>query len=482
LLEGFGAARVLCIGDVMLDCFVEGRVERVSAEAPVQILRIGSKQTMLGGAGNVARNVAALGARAVLVAVTGVDAAAEEIAELADSEGRLTSRLVAEAGRPSTVKTRYLAEGQQLLRADDETVEAIADETAARVIEAARAELPRADVVVLSDYRKGVLTDAVLATVIAEARAASVPIIADPKREDFSAYSGVDVLKPNRAELELASRLPCETNEAVETAARSAMRGCAIGALLVSRSEHGMSLVPRDAKPLHLPSGAREVRDVSGAGDTVVATAAVAVAAGAELAVAADLANAAGGVVVGTSRTATVSRDALAERLLGSPASVSQAKLHSTNAAILEVERWRERGLRVGLTMGRFDPLGSDDVSLLSEAKSACDRLVVAVHGDCLLPAGGDEAHAMQPESARALVVASLSAVDMVVVTAETPLSSLLGLLRPDVLIRGGGSMPDDGIDGALLRRYDGEVKLAETAPDPGSSGVGVTIFDRRST
>jgi D-beta-D-heptose 7-phosphate kinase/D-beta-D-heptose 1-phosphate adenosyltransferase len=462
----------------MLDRFVHGRVDRVSAEAPIQILHVGSQQAMLGGVGNVGRNVVSLGAHATLIAVIGDDSAATQIADLAESEEQLTPRLIVEAGRPSTVKTRYIAEGQQLLRADDETDAAISDETARRVIAAVESELRRADVMVLSDYMKGVLTDPVLAAAIAAARAAGVPVIADPKRDDFEAYAGVAVLKPNQAELAAAARLPCGSDKEVEAAARKAMRDCGIDAMLVSRSEQGMSLVERHAPPMHLPAKAREVFDVSGAGDTVVATAAVAIAAGADHAVAAELANVAGGIVVGKSGTAVVSHDELASGLLAAEVASSEAKVVSAEASLAAVKRWRKRGQRVGFTNGCFDLLHPGHVSLLEEARAACDRLVVAMNSDESVKRLKGENRPVQHEAARAIVLASLSMVDLVVVFSEDTPTALIGLLQPDVLIKGGDYTIDEVVGGDLVRAYGGEVRLASVVPGYSSSKVIAKMSD----
>ena len=428
-LDDFHTARVLCIGDVMLDRFVYGRVERVSAEAPIPILHVSSQRAMLGGVGNVGRNVVALGAHAVLIAVTGDDLAGNEIAELAESERNLTPRLIVEAGRPSTVKTRYIAEGQQLLRTDEETTAAISDEAARRVIAAVKAELRKTDVMVLSDYTKGCLTNDVLAVAIAEARSAGVPVVGDPKRDDFDAYSGVTILKPNQAELASAARLPCENDAEVEAAARKTMNDYGIDAMLVSRSEQGMSLVQRDAEALHLSAKALEVFDVSGAGDTVVATTAVALAAGVELAIGAELANVAGGIVVGKVGTAVVSRDELASGLLAVEVSSSEAKVLSAEAAAATVDRWRDRGQKIGFTNGCFDLLHPGHISLLTEAKAACDRLVVAMNSDESVQRLKGDDRPIQHETARAIVLASLSTVDVVVIFSEDTPIPLLELL-----------------------------------------------------
>lgn len=479
VLDGFPAARVLCIGDVMLDRFVYGRVDRVSAEAPIPILHVGTQRAMLGGVGNVGRNVVALGARAVLIAVTGDDPAASEIAELAGFEALLTSRMIAEPGRQSTVKTRYIAEGQQLLRIDDEATVAISHETARRVTTAIRTELHEADVVVLSDYMKGVLTDDVLALVITEARAAGVPVIADPKRHDFGIYSGVTILKPNQAELAAAVRLPCGDDAEVEACARRVMDDCGIGAVLVSRSAQGMSLVQRDAKARHLAAKPLGVFDVSGAGDTVVATVAVALAAGAELDVAAELANVAGGIVVSKVGTAVVGREELAAGLLAVEVPSPETKVVSAEAAVVEIESWRERGQKVGFTNGCFDLLHPGHVSLLSEARAACDRLIVALNSDESVKRLKGEDRPVQPEHARAIVLASLGMVDMVVVFSEDNPIALLELLKPDVLIKGGDYTIDEIVGAEVVRAYGGDVKLAALTPGHSSSEVIARISSR---
>ena len=461
---------MLCIGDLMLDRFVDGRVERVSAEAPIQILRIRSQRAMLGGVGNVGRNVVALGAEAVLVTVIGDDPAAKEISDLAASEARLAPRLIVEAGRQSTVKTRYVAEGQQLLRADDEVTTSISDETARSVIAAIRMELPEADVMILSDYMKGVLTDDVLRVAIAAARAAGVPVIADPKRDDFSAYSGVTILKPNEAELAAATRLPCGNDAEVEDSARMVISDCGIGTVMVSRADRGMSLVQRDAKARHFAANAREVFDVSGAGDTVVATTAVALAAGAELDAAAELANVAGGLVVSKVGTAVVDREELAAALRAAEVASSDGKVMSAGTAIAAVDRWRQRGQKIGFAYGCFDLLHPGHVSLLTEAKATCDRLVVAMNSDRSVKRLKGEARPFQHQTARATVLASLSMVDMVVVVSEDTPTSLLELLKPDLLIKGGEFTIDEMLGADLVRAYGGEVKLAALVPGHSTS------------
>ncbi|MBW2697077.1 MAG: D-glycero-beta-D-manno-heptose-7-phosphate kinase [Deltaproteobacteria bacterium] len=484
MLEGFHRSRVLCVGDVMLDRFSYGRVERVSDEAPIQILHVGSQRSMLGGAGNVVRNVVALGARAILIAVTGDDDSAREIDELAESEERLEQRLVVDPSRPTTVKTRFIAEGQQLLRADSESTDPVGEETTRRLIEAIAAELRHADVMVLSDYMKGVLTDELLSVAIAKAKVAGVPVIVDPKREDFSVYSGATVLKPNRAELEAGGRQACQTDAEIELAARGVARDCRIDAVLVTRSQQGMSLIRPDCEALHLRAKALEVSDVSGAGDTVVATTAVALASGAALHSAAELANIAGGIVVGKLGTAVVSREELGAALIAADASATEAKVKSAEAAYLDVQRWRKKGCRIGFTNGCFDLLHPGHISLLTEAKSHCDRLIVGLNSDESVKRLKGSDRPVQPEAARAIVLASMNVVDRVVIYSDDTPIPLLYLLEPDVLIKGGDYTIDEVIGGDVVQGYGGVVKIASLAPGHSSSEViaKMSAKSRRST
>ena len=473
LLDDLHRGRIACLGDLMLDRYVYGTVERISAEAPIPIFGVARNDAMPGGVGNVVRNVAAAGGKAHLLALRGEDGAGAEIAEQVAEMAGVGADLVIAAGRPTTVKTRYIAAGQQLLRADRETTEAISTADGEALLRALDKALAEADVLVLSDYGKGVLSDAVLAAAIQRARAANIPIIADPKRSDLTVYDGVDFLKPNRAELAGATGMPCGTDDQVTLAARAVLGKCAIGALLVSRSEQGISLIPRDGAPIHLAVRAPEVFDVSGAGDTVVAIFALALAVGAAPGLAARLANLAAAIVVGKVGTAAVSRDELANGILSADLTRSEDKVVSAAMAGADVERWRARGLRVGFTNGCFDLLHPGHISLLNEAKSNCDRLIVAINDDASarrLDKGAGRP--VQGEAARALVLASLAMVDRVLIYADDTPIPLLRQLRPDVLIKGGDYDIDGVVGGDIVQGYGGEVKLAKFLDGHSSTAV----------
>ncbi len=269
-LARFPARTLLVLGDVMLDRYVLGDVRRISSEAPIPVLHAQSRRAVLGGAGNVAQNAAALGARVVLVGAVGTDGPADEAATILAADRRIASRLVAVAGRPTTVKTRFMSGGHQLLRLDEEVTTPLAPAMEDAILAAFAAALPEADVVVVSDYAKGVLTDAVLRGAIAAARAAGKPVVVDPKRPTFAAYAGADVLTPNAMEAARATGIDCADDAGAARAALATRAQSACGAVLVKRSEKGLTLVEGDAAPLHIPTRAQAVADVSGAGDTLV--------------------------------------------------------------------------------------------------------------------------------------------------------------------------------------------------------------------
>ncbi len=472
LIDTLANGRVVCLGDVMLDRFTYGAVSRVSPEAPIPVLRIDREAEMLGGAGNVARNLAALGVETVLIAAVGDDAPGRVVTELAASEVNVEARLIVEAGRPTTLKTRYVADGQQLLRADAETASALSAATVADLLAALDAALMTADVLVLSDYAKGVLGDDVLAAAIEKAKAAGVPVVADPKRRDIAAYAGVTLLKPNVGELAAASGLACDDDAGVAAAAAKLLAGNDIAAMLVSRSGAGVSLVTADGAATHLPADAREVFDVSGAGDTVVATAAAALAAGADLEQAARLANLAGGVVVGKVGTAVVHADDLAAALTSAEASAQDAKIVTATGAAERVARWRARGLRVGFTNGCFDILHPGHVSLLRQARAACDRLIVGLNSDASVARLKGPDRPVQTETARARVLASIASADLVVVFDEDTPLKLLETLKPDLLVKGADYTIDQVVGAKEVQAWGGRVLLADIVDGHSTTGT----------
>jgi D-beta-D-heptose 7-phosphate kinase/D-beta-D-heptose 1-phosphate adenosyltransferase len=464
-------ARVLVMGDVMLDRYVEGTVERMSPEAPIPVVRVGTERTMPGGAGNVARNIAALGAHATLVGLIGDDGAGEALRHGLAAEG-VEVMLAVEAGRPTTVKTRYLAGRQQLLRADSESSAPAAEAAAAELARLYERALAKADIVVLSDYAKGTLSDAVLRPAIERAKAAGKRIVADPKSRDAARYSGADVLTPNRQELAAAAALEGDGDEAIARAALALARRAGLGAVLVTRGEHGMTLAEAGGNVRHLPAEAREVFDVSGAGDTVVATLAAALAVGFDLLDAAALANVAAGIVVGKAGTAVVHPADLAGALHAQAVMTTEAKVVSADSAKEWVERWRASGARIGFTNGCFDLVHPGHVALLAQARAACDRLIVGLNTDESVRRLKGAGRPIQNETARAIVLASLGAVDLVVPFAEDTPLELIRALRPDVLVKGADYRLDEVVGADIVQGYGGRVLLAKIVAGHSTTGT----------
>ena len=467
-----GQSRVTCIGDLMLDCFIYGRVERTSPEAPVPILRTDHDVDMLGGVGNVVRNLVSLGARATLLSVIGDDAVGHRLTGLVGREERLEPYLLVEGGRRSTEKTRFVAGGQQLLRADRETAEAITPRSAERLLGFAREAFAGCDVVVLSDYAKGVLAADLLPRLIEAARDAGRPAVIDPRGPDFGRYAGATVLTPNRTELGVAAGARLETDDAIVDACRRLIARHDVGAILVTRGRDGMTLVSAGGCVAHLKAEAREVFDVSGAGDTVVATLAAALGQGMDLAAAAHFANVAAGVAVGKAGTAAVSAADLLHAMHAGDLSAPKAKILPLAAALDAVAGWRAQGQRIGFTNGCFDLLHPGHVSLLRQARQAADRLIVGLNSDDSVRRLKGADRPVQGETARVEVLASLETVDLVVVFAEDTPVRLIEALRPDCLVKGSDYTVAEVVGADIVQGYGGRVLIAEIEPGYSTTGT----------
>jgi D-beta-D-heptose 7-phosphate kinase/D-beta-D-heptose 1-phosphate adenosyltransferase len=474
LIPRFAGRTVLVLGDVMLDRYVSGVVSRISPEAPIPVLRVTSTRASLGGAANVAHNVAALGARAILLGVIGVDDAGAEVERLVAAVGeRISARLVAMPRRPTTVKTRFTTRGaHQLLRVDDETVDPLDDESAAEIRRRFARALTEADAVVLSDYAKGVLCDRLLRSVVSLARRSRRPVIADPKRASFKAYRNVTVLTPNAQEVARATGIEAADDDGAERSARAALDGAACDAVIVTRSEDGLTLVRRGVAPLHLPARVQEVSDVSGAGDTFVAALATALACERDLAEATRLANVAAGISVSRPGTAVVSGRELAQELRRRNVIAGDDKVMATEAAVQRIADWRRQGLRIGFTNGCFDLIHPGHVHLLGQARAACDRLVVALNTDASVKRLKGPERPIQSEAARATVMSSLASVDLVVLFSEDTPLSLIEAIRPDVLVKGADYRPDQVVGADIIRRSGGKVLLVDLLADQGTTAT----------
>jgi D-beta-D-heptose 7-phosphate kinase/D-beta-D-heptose 1-phosphate adenosyltransferase len=373
---------------------------------------------------------------------------------------------------------RFLAGNQQLLRADHETVRPIAAAAAAAVLTAVTAALRAAAgggrVLVLSDYGKGVLTDPLIARLIAVAAAEGVAVVVDPKGRDFGRYRGATLVTPNRKELAEATGLPTDGDAAVVAACRKLIATAGVQGVLATRSQHGMTLVtgPGGTEVTHLPAEAREVFDVSGAGDTVVAVLAAALAAGVAAPEAAELANVAAGIVVGKVGTAAVHASELIDALHKQDLHTAEAKILPIERAAEQVEGWRRRALSVGFTNGCFDLLHPGHLSLLRQARKACDRLVVGVNADASVKRLKGAARPIQGEAARAAVLAALSMVDAVVIFEDDTPLALIRALRPDVLVKGADYTVETVVGAAEVQAWGGRVVLADLEPEQSTTAT----------
>jgi D-beta-D-heptose 7-phosphate kinase/D-beta-D-heptose 1-phosphate adenosyltransferase len=461
-LDELTGVRVLVVGDVMLDRFVSGSVERISPEAPIPVFRIENETEMLGGAGNVTRNIATLETAVSLVAARGGDEAGDRVARLLDIQEHVSAHLVVAGDRGTGIKTRFISGTQQMLRTDDETVLPLDAETRARLFEVVAREIGSADVVVLSDYGKGVLADGMAGEIISLASKARKPVIVDPSGTDFSRYRGAAVVTPNRKEL--SDAVGCAVVNRAETAgaAHAVIRDCGISAVVATLGADGMLVVEGSGDGHYLAAEARDVYDVSGAGDTVVAALAAALGAGWPLVRAAELANVAAGVVVGKVGTAVAYPSDIVAALHQKDAMAGETKVLPLEAAVDRAARWRRQNLRVGFTNGCFDLLHPGHVSLLNQAKRGCDRLIVGLNSDDSTRRLKGPERPIQSEAARAAVLASLADVDLVVIFAEDTPAKLIDEIRPELFVKGADYRVEDIPEATIVKRYGGEVMLAE--------------------
>lgn len=451
-LPDYKQAGVLVVGDVMLDRYWHGPANRISPEAPVPVVKVTMVEERPGGAANVAMNIASLGANSRLVGLTGIDDAAKALTENLNAV-QVRCDFVAIPTHPTITKLRVLSRNQQLIRLDFE--EGFDNVDVAPVLERIEQALPHIGALVLSDYAKGALTH--VEKMIALANKANVPVLIDPKGNNFERYRGATLLTPNMSEFE-AIVGPCKNNQDVEEKGMKLLQSLELKALLITRSEQGMSLIRRDEAPLHLPTQAQEVFDVTGAGDTVIGVLAASIASGRPLHEACALANAAAGVVVGKLGTSTVSPIELENAIRGRAdtgfgvMSESELKQAVANA--------RQRGERVVMTNGCFDILHAGHVSYLANARKLGDRLIVAVNSDASTRRLKGETRPVNPLEQRMTVLGALGAVDWVVAFEEDTPQRLIAEVLPDILVKGGDYRPEEIAGSAEVWAAGGEVKV----------------------
>lgn len=485
IVQEMSNVSVLVVGDIMLDKFVYGSVDRISPESPVPVLSISREDKMLGGAANALASLAGLGVQGHILSVIGCDDHGTLLKEKMSEIGVSSDNLVEVKDRPTTVKTRYLAGHQQLLRADYENKSAIGEDIAQDLLSQAEALMPKVQAVILSDYDKGLLVPSLLRALIDLAKSHNVPVIVDPKGQDYSIYAGASAVTPNKKELCDATRgMAVSSDEEVIAAASHLIDVSGVEAVIATRSKDGITVVQDHAEPVHLRTVDIEVFDVSGAGDVVIATIAASVATGATLADAAALANVAGGIAVSKVGTTPIRADELLTALKSDDGDIQtrvatglnaekaradrvrQSGLSSWQEAADQVKRWKARGLKVGLTNGCFDILHYGHVNYLNEARERCDRLIVALNKDSSVQVLKGPERPVHDEQSRASVLGALGSVDMVALFGadaqgdDNTANALIAELQPDIYFKGGDYTVDQIPEAPGVMAYGGVVDV----------------------
>ena len=474
LIEALGAiakGRVLVVGDAMLDSYILGSASRLSPEAPVAVLNQADTRDTLGGAANVAANITALGGTSHLLTTIGRDGAGERFLALCATTGLSTDAVHRSDTRRTTLKTRIVAGRQQLLRIDDETPVLPTSVEAETILETARSLLPSCDAVILSDYGKGLLAGNLAARVIEAAASQGRPVLVDPKGTDWERYRGATLVTPNQKELSEAIGRSLQGDAEIISAARTLMARHDLRSIVATRGADGMTMVTPD-KAMTMQTVAREVFDVSGAGDTVIAVLGSASAARLALETMLGLANAAAGVVVGKLGTA-VAHPAEVRAAIDSNGSVGTAgKRLGWDDLIGQVSLWRRNGLQVGFTNGCFDLLHPGHISLLEQARAACDRLVVGLNTDSSVRRLKGDSRPVQDERARARVLGALAAVDAVVLFDEDTPQALIETVSPDVLVKGADYTRETVVGADFVEARGGRVVLANLVDGHSTSAL----------
>lgn len=452
VMPRFDNAQVLVVGDLMLDRYWHGGTSRISPEAPVPVVKVDQREDRPGGAANVALNITALGAGVSLVGIVGEDEAGQALQTQLES-ARVNCQFCTSSSEPTITKLRVLSRHQQLIRLDFE--EPFAADYSADLQSRVGSLLNNVSALILSDYNKGTLSDT--QALIQMARKAKVPVLVDPKGSDFGRYRGATLLTPNLSEFEAVVG-HCANEQELITKAQQLVKELDLEALLVTRSEQGMTLIKPDQNEVHFPARAREVFDVTGAGDTVISTLATALAAGESMEIATGLANLAASIVVGKLGTAAISAPEL-RRAVNKEQGYERGVV-SDEQLLIALEDARASGEKIVFTNGCFDILHAGHVGYLAQARAQGDRLVLAINSDESVSRLKGEGRPINPVERRKAVLAGLEAVDWVVSFAEDTPERLLQQVRPDVLVKGGDYGLDEVVGGEFVSSYGGEVKV----------------------
>jgi D-beta-D-heptose 7-phosphate kinase/D-beta-D-heptose 1-phosphate adenosyltransferase len=462
LLEGgFSKLRILVVGDIMLDRYIHGEVDRISPEAPVPVIRHAQRYERAGGAANVAMNLAGLGCEAVLAGFWGHDTEQAELKALLDRAGVDTVGVVT-SSLPTISKTRIVGRMQQLLRLDIESRDTPSEEEMTRLIERVTSLVDKVHAVILSDYAKGALSRPVCESVIRAARVKGIPVLADPKSPDLGKYSGATTVCPNLGELAQATGISSHHIEALLDAGQLQVAQHDLGFLTVTMSEKGISVLWPDRR-FHSPARAREVFDVSGAGDTVIATLGAAIAGGLQVETAVDLANLAAGIVVGKMGTVPIAQHELIAALTPSTGLTAGEKILDRERIARRVAEWRASGETIVFTNGCFDLLHVGHITLLEDCRRFGTKLVLGLNADSSVCRLKGPTRPIVGERERARVMAALASVDAVVLFDEDTPLELIRDLKPDVLVKGGDYTIETVVGHEVVIAAGGRVEIVPT-------------------
>lgn len=463
LLEGgFSRLKILVVGDIMLDRYIVGDVERISPEAPVPVLRHVHRYQRPGGAANVAMNLAGLGCQAILAGFWGNDAEQRELAYLL-AEAAIDVRGVVPSALPTISKTRIVGRTQQMLRLDIESREAPPPADAAALLERTLAIVAEADGIVLSDYAKGALSEELCQAVIGAAQAAGKPVLADPKTRNFGKYAGATTICPNLSELAAATGVDAHCPTKLLAAGAAQVSAHHFGSLVVTMSEKGISVLRPGREVYYSPARAREVFDVSGAGDTVIATLAASLAAQLTIETAVELANIAAGIVVGKVGTAPIARHELISELTPSSGYTTSEKVLDLERLLERIANWRASGETIVFTNGCFDILHVGHITLLEECRRFGSKLVLGLNADASISRLKGPTRPIVGQMERARVMAALGAIDAVVLFEEDTPLDLIRAIRPDVLVKGGDYTIDTVVGHEDVLAGGGRVEIVPT-------------------
>ena len=455
-MKSFSKSKILCVGDIILDTYIQGKVERISPEAPIPVFKLGDERFVLGGAANVARNICAGGGSCYLISVVGQDEDSRILNKLIKQERNLSVKLLKIKNRKTTKKQRYISGQQQVLRIDNETNNEISIEHEKIIFEHFKDLIENFDVVVISDYNKGLLTYNLVQKLILLAKKHKKPIVVDPKRDSFEIYKGATIITPNYKELMKANK-DCFLNTTTETRkieifSRDLIKKYRLNSVITTRSFNGLSVITKNKKAITLSSEALEVFDVSGAGDTVVAYLSLGISAGLSIEKSAALANKAAGISVGKFGTASVYFSEVLNY------NNQTSKLFSINEAKIKLKTFKEK--KIGFTNGCFDLIHSGHINYLIKTKEYCDFLILGLNSDSSIRKlkGNDRPICLEDE--RLTILSNFSFIDMLILFSdETPLK-LIKAIKPDLIFKGGDYAVEDVVGNKEIKLWGGQVKI----------------------